>query len=112
MAGSTEEAGQVQIRVCLRAWAVSVEKNAFWSLQCYGYVSTIDGTRIDKCNEEISQPGVVLRGQRGNSDTYFEDHIERQDEVFACMKRAGLKCKPSKCEILKDWIKYLGRMVD
>ena len=35
------------------------------------------------------------------------DHIERLDEVFAFMKRAGLKCKPSKCEILKDSIKYL-----
>ena len=42
----------------------------------------------------------------------LEDHIERLDEVFACMKRLGLKCKPSKCEILKDSIKYLGRMVD
>ena len=28
------------------------------------------------------------------------------------MKGAGLKCKPSKCEILRDSIKYLGRMVD
>ena len=42
----------------------------------------------------------------------LEDHIERLDEVFAHMKRAGLKCKPSKCEIFKDSIKYLGRMVD
>ena len=42
----------------------------------------------------------------------LEDHIERLDEVFAYMKRSGLKCKPSKCEILKDSIKYLGRMVD
>ena len=42
----------------------------------------------------------------------LENHIERLDEVFACMKRSGLKCKPSKCEILKDSIKYLGRMVD
>ena len=42
----------------------------------------------------------------------LEDHIERLDEVFACMKRSGLMCKPSKCEILKDSIKYLGRMVD
>ena len=41
-----------------------------------------------------------------------EDHIDRLDEVFGCMKRAGLKCKPSKCEILRDSIKYLGRMVD
>ena len=40
------------------------------------------------------------------------DHIDRLDEVFRCMKRAGLKCKPSKCEIPRDSIKYLGRMVD
>ena len=42
----------------------------------------------------------------------LEDHIERLDEVFTCMKHAGLKCKPSKCEILRDSIKYLGRLVD
>ena len=34
------------------------------------------------------------------------------DEVFGCMKRAGFKSKPSKREILRDSIKYLGRMVD
>ena len=44
--------------------------------------------------------------------TTLEDHIDRLDEIFGCMKRAGLKCKPSKCEILRDSIKYLGRMVD
>ena len=33
----------------------------------------------------------------------LEDHIDRLDEVFGCMKRAGLKCKTSKCEILRDF---------
>ena len=42
----------------------------------------------------------------------LEDHVDWLDEVFGCVKRAGLKCKPSKCEILRDSIKYLGRMVD
>ena len=42
----------------------------------------------------------------------LEDHIERLGEVLARMNRSGLKCKPSKCEILKDSIKYLGMMVD
>ena len=42
----------------------------------------------------------------------LEDNIERLDEVFASIKRARLKCKPSKCEILKYSIKYLRRMVD
>ena len=110
MIGSTEEAGQGQNRVCLRAWAVSMEKDALWPLQCDCYVSTIDGTRIDKCNEEIRQPGVVLRDDVVIVTPTLEDHIERLDEVFACMKRAGLKCKPSKCDILKDSFKYLGRM--
>ena len=32
--------------------------------------------------------------------------------MFTCMKQAGLSCKPSKCEILRDSIKYLGRLVD
>ena len=82
-----------------------MENDDLWPLQCHGSILTIDGTRIDKCNEEIWQPGDVLRGRRGNSDTTLEDHIERPDEVFACMKRAGLKCKPSMCDILKDSIK-------
>ena len=42
----------------------------------------------------------------------LEDHVERLNEVFTCMKQAGLKCKPSKCEILRASIKYLGRLVD
>ena len=44
----------------------------------------------------------------------LEDHIERLEEVFSCMKQAGLKCKPSKCEILKDsisiWAAWLTNM--
>ena len=42
----------------------------------------------------------------------LQDHIERLDEVFTCLKQAGLKCKLSKCEILRHSIKYLGRLVD
>ena len=30
----------------------------------------------------------------------LEDHIDWLDEVFGCMKRACLNCKPSKCEPL------------
>ena len=41
------------------------------------------------------------------------DHIDRLDEVFDCMRRAGLKSKPSKCEILRESIKYQEKiMVD
>ena len=70
LAGPTEEAGQGQNWVCLQARADPMEEDALWPLQLHGYVPTIDGTRIDKCNEEIWQPVDVLRGPRGNSDTY------------------------------------------
>ena len=40
------------------------------------------------------------------------DHIDRLDKVSGCMKRAGFKCKQSKCDILRDSIKYLGRTVE
>ena len=42
----------------------------------------------------------------------LEDNIDRLEEVFGCMKIAGLKRKPSKGEILRDLIQYLGRIVD
>ena len=32
----------------------------------------------------------------------INDHIDRLSEVFKKLKQAGLKCNPSKCEILKD----------
>ena len=41
----------------------------------------------------------------------LKDHIDRHDEVVDCMKRACLKCKLAKCEILRESIKYLGRML-
>ena len=46
------------------------------------------------------------------ANSTLKDHIERLDKVFACMKQAGLKCKSSKCEILRISTKYLGRLGD
>ena len=37
----------------------------------------------------------------------LENHMERLNEVFAYMKKAGLKRRISKYDILKDSIKYL-----
>ena len=41
-----------------------------------------------------------------------EDHVQRLREVLTCLRDAGLKLKPTKCEIMKDCVKYLGRVVD
>ncbi len=42
----------------------------------------------------------------------IDEHIDRIDEVLSCLREAGLKCKPSKCEFLKCSNKYLGRVID
>ena len=42
----------------------------------------------------------------------LRDHIDKLDEVFDCIKRAGWKCNSSKCEMRRDSIKYLRRVVD
>ena len=41
----------------------------------------------------------------------IDDHIERVGEVLFYLRKAGLKCIPSKCEFLKSSIKYLGRKI-
>ena len=89
-----------------------METDAIWSTQCHGHISTVDGTRNDRCDNKYGNLIMCNVDDVVIATPTMEDHIERLDEVFACMKRSGLKCKPSKCEILKDSIKYLGRMVD
>ena len=42
----------------------------------------------------------------------LEEHFVRLREVLTCIKDAGLKLKPTKCEILKESVKYLGRIID
>ena len=112
MAGIIKEARQGQDRVRLRVGSVSMETDAVWTLQCNSHVSAADGTRVDRRDEKYGNLVMCYVDDVVIATPTLEDHIERLDEVFACMKRSGLKCKPSKCEILKDSIKCLGRMVD
>ena len=44
--------------------------------------------------------------------SFIDEHIERVGELLSCLRKAGLKCKPSKCEFLKSSIKYSGRIID
>ena len=41
----------------------------------------------------------------------FDLHIERLSDVFARLKKAGLKLKPSKCRLFARQVKFLGHIV-
>ena len=41
----------------------------------------------------------------------FESHLERLEEVFKRLRGANLKLKPSKCELFKKEVRYLGHVV-
>ena len=41
----------------------------------------------------------------------FDSHLERLEEVLKRLRGADLKLKPSKCELLKEEVRYLGHIV-
>jgi len=44
--------------------------------------------------------------------TDFATHRSSVQEVFDCLRAAGLKFKPSKCALLQPEVTYLGQVVD
>ena len=89
-----------------------MEEDALWLVQRHSNFQRIIAQALTRVTKKYGKlvmgyvDGVLI------ATPTLADHIDRHDEVFVCMKRAGLKCKPSKCEILRDSIKYLERMVD
>ena len=41
----------------------------------------------------------------------FSSHLQRLEDVFVWLQDAGLKLKPTKCELLQDEVHYLGHVV-
>ena len=112
LAGPTEEAGQGQNWVCLQARADPMEEEALWPCNSTATFQRLMAHALTSVTKKHGNLVMCYVDDVVIATTTLEDRIERLDEVFACMKRAGLKCKPSKCEILKDSIKDLGSMVD
>jgi hypothetical protein len=42
----------------------------------------------------------------------FQTHLQRLGEVLGRLQQAGLKLKPSKCELLRKRVQYLGHIVN
>ena len=89
-----------------------MEEDAVRIVQRDGHIPATDGPGTHECDEEIRNLIMFYVDDVVIATPTLEDHIESLYEVFTCMKQAGLKCKPSMCEILRDSIKYLGRLVD
>ena len=79
-------------------------------------VTVKDAYPIPRIDESLSKLGdAKFFTTLDLGSAFWQVPLRKQDRDktgLACMKRSGLKCKPSKCEIPKDSIKYLGRMVD
>ena len=70
-------------------------------------LSKTDGSNFNQHNIEVEIFVMCYADDVVIATPTLIDHIDRLDEVFGYMKRAGLKYKPSKHEILRDSIKYL-----
>ena len=88
-----------------------MEGDAHYFEQCHGYLSKTDGSSFDPGDEKEREPRDGYLDDMVIATPTLADQLDRLDEVFDCMKRAGMKRKPSKYEIFRDSIKYLGRMV-
>ena len=91
---------------------VPVEQDVLRLVQRDGHFSKTDGSGFDQSDEEVWDLVICYVDDVVITTATLEDYTDRLEEVFGCMKRSGWKFKPSKCEILRDPIKYLGRMVD
>ena len=104
MAGTTEEAGQGQDRACELGLFQS-KTIPFGLCNATATFQRLMAHALTSVTKKYSNLVMCYVDDVVIATRTLEDHLERLDEVFACMKRAGIKCKPSKCEILKDSIK-------
>ena len=89
-----------------------MEEDAPRLVQRNCHFSKTDGSGFDQSVEEYGNLVMCYMDDVVIATPKLEDHIDRLVEVFGCMKRADLNCKPSKIEILRDSMRYLGRMMD
>ena len=85
-----------------------MQQNAFWCHKCTCNLSKVDGNFLGDLNLNwciIYLDDVVVYASS------VKEHLVRLEAVFQKLKTAGLKLKPSKCELFKKSISYLGHVV-
>ena len=106
-AGPSAKEGQRENRIRVRIGIVPVEEDALCLCNATATFQRLMAQALTKVTKKYGNLVMCYVDDVVIATPTLEDHIDRLDEVFGCMKRAGLKCKPSKCEILRDSIKYL-----
>ena len=96
----------------MRVSFVQLEEDVFWYVQNDGDPLKTNGSGFNRITNKYGNLVVCYVDGIVISTPTLTDHVGRPDEVFECLKRIGLKCKPPKGEILMDSINYLGRKVD
>ena len=89
-----------------------MESHAFRPVQRHGDLSATNVSRANGCGTSYGNLVMCYVDDVIIATGTVDEHIDRIGEVLSCLRRAGLKCKTSKCEFLKCSIKYLGRIVD
>ena len=84
------------------------------TLGLFNATATLQRPMSQALTKVTKKCGILIMGYMDDvviAMPILQDHSECLDKMFACMKRVALKCR-SKCEILKDSMKYLERIVD
>ena len=66
---------------------------------------------MENCLEEIHQQWCIIYPDDIIFSKTPKDHIVKLNGVYDKLAQAGLKLKPSKCELFKTSITYLGHIV-